>query len=450
VGVYLGMALTALAPWIVRNYRLTQAFVPTSTHGGHQLWYGTLQVGPYLESRADNPRSEFEGGTFDYTSLATLPLVVSASRGMCNGEWAELTLIYWTDRDKQPRRVAGSTVAANLVTFEVPGQPSPTVFYYFLQARWPDSPAPVASPQSGARNPFVFFVSDDHLGDLDRHDDLLDTFDLIRLLRALAWQEGSVSGSTADLDGDGVVSEEDIRRTTRLLLESMGRRLSNPVADISWDERAVRLTLEDRSAFSVPRMWSSRLTDLAVEGDLARVLVHARRPRRGLDLPPDPVLDCAGPEWSAVNDVFYRRELHSMRRYMVLAWDNIKRDPWAYATSVIYRAVRLFVIQGSDEYQRAQQFAGSRVVYAVGAALSWAYLFVFLTGLVVAWRRKVRLWPLVLPIVYVPVTISFLLTNMRYTITVQPLMFVFAAVALLRLTRLGTEPPTTQGGAMAD
>ncbi len=27
-------------------------FLPTSTHGGVQLWYGTLQVGPYLESRA--------------------------------------------------------------------------------------------------------------------------------------------------------------------------------------------------------------------------------------------------------------------------------------------------------------------------------------------------------------------------------------------------------------
>ena len=50
----------ALAPWTIRNYRLTGELLPTSTHGGVQLWYGTLQIGPYLESRAHNPRSVFE------------------------------------------------------------------------------------------------------------------------------------------------------------------------------------------------------------------------------------------------------------------------------------------------------------------------------------------------------------------------------------------------------
>ena len=35
-----------------------------------------------------------------------------------------------------------------------------------------------------------------------------------------------------------------------------------------------------------------------------------------------------------------------------------------------------------------------------------------------------------IPIAYVPLTICFVLTNMRYTITVQPLMFVFVAIAV--------------------
>ena len=51
----LAMSGLVLMPWIVRNYRLTGEIIPTSTHGGVQLWYGTLQTGPYLQSRASQP-----------------------------------------------------------------------------------------------------------------------------------------------------------------------------------------------------------------------------------------------------------------------------------------------------------------------------------------------------------------------------------------------------------
>src|SRR5262245_13105658 len=65
----LACAIAALTPWIVRNYRLTHSILPTSVHGGVQLWYGTLQTGQFLNSRAHNPRSVFEAPAFEYTSL---------------------------------------------------------------------------------------------------------------------------------------------------------------------------------------------------------------------------------------------------------------------------------------------------------------------------------------------------------------------------------------------
>jgi len=39
----------------------------------------------------------------------------------------------------------------------------------------------------------------------------------------------------------------------------------------------------------------------------------------------------------------------------------------------------------------------------------------------------------------VPLTICFVLTNMRYTVTVQPLMFIFVSVALLAALRLDVQ-----------
>src|SRR6186997_2023782 len=81
--VFTAAVTLALTPWIVRNYRLTNTFMPTSTHGGIQLWYGTLQVGPYLESRAQNPRSIFDSSPLPYTSLAESPIVIRARKYEC-------------------------------------------------------------------------------------------------------------------------------------------------------------------------------------------------------------------------------------------------------------------------------------------------------------------------------------------------------------------------------
>jgi hypothetical protein len=42
--------------------------------------------------------------------------------------------------------------------------------------------------------------------------------------------------------------------------------------------------------------------------------------------------------------------------------------------------------------------------------------------------------------VYVPATISFVLTNMRYTITVQPYLFVFIALTLVTVAEWWRRP----------
>jgi hypothetical protein len=200
------------------------------------------------------------------------------------------------------------------------------------------------------------------------------------------------------------------------------------------------LHFDDGSLFAVPRAFE-RVTDLSVNGALASALSYARMPRwhaRDAEGGPDV---CRQLEHITVNDVFYRREPHMMRRYTALAIDNIRRDPVAFLAASAYRAARLFVIRGTSDQLTTQQFESSRFVYAAGTLLSATYLGVFLTGVVIALRRRLPVWLLLVPIAYVPATICFVLTNMRYTITVQPLMFVFVAVALLALVdRRGSAP----------
>jgi hypothetical protein len=125
-----------------------------------------------------------------------------------------------------------------------------------------------------------------------------------------------------------------------------------------------------------------------------------------------------------------------MRRYTALAFDNIRRDPVGFAAASAYRAARLFLIRGTDDQMTTQQFDSSGAVYLAGTVLSGLYLALFVAGVVVCIRRRSAALILLVPILYVPATICFVLTNMRYTITVQPLMFVFVAAAVL--AALGT------------
>ncbi len=436
--IYSALVVVALAPWIIRNYQLTGLFLPTSTHGGVQLWYGSLQVGPYLESRAHNPRSIFESAPFPYTSLADTPVLVDADDYLCSPP-TPATLVYWTDRNRERVSLAPAGVTGRRYHYVIPGQPAPTALYYYFHATRPARGGAVelVNPPDGAQDPYVWFVDDDHLGNIDRHDDLIDVFDVIVLARHLAWQE-PVRTPRLDLDGDGGWSRRDLDRAVALLFGDV--QPAPTVTGVDVNDRQVVMTLSDASTVAIPAEWSGRHTDLEVRGRLAGALVSRSRRFSASQKPPIVSPDgCPLIESMQVNAVFYRREPHLMRRYLALASDNIGRDPWAFAAASAYRMVRLFIIRGTTDSATAQQFSASQLAYGAGTLLSATYFLVFLAGAWVAWRQRSALLWLLIPIVYVPVTICFVLTNMRYTVTVQPLMFVFVALAVVTALRL--EPP---------
>jgi hypothetical protein len=455
MAVFAILVLALQMPWIVRNYRLTGLVLPTSTHGGIQLWYGTLQVGEHLESRAHNPRFYFASPAFTYTSLWGRPIVITSLYRPCFDDRSIPTqLVYWTDRDRQPRSVgpqAGWGESGRAI-FEVPGQPNNTVLYYFLQQTRPADGATFALPLEGAGNPYVAFVSDDHLGDLDRHDDVIDVFDLVRILRHVAWQEPLRAADRLDLNRDGRVDHADVELILRLLMPAMAERFAaTPLQQIESAADAVTLRLADGSWISVPRDFGGRQTDLtlSLHGEMAPELLSRTRTFTSIAHPPRRLRagECEPGGEVTLNQPFYLGEPHMMQRFMALAMDNIRRDPGAFASASLYRFVRMFVVRGTSDQSTAQQFSGSRLVYGVGTLLSIAYLGVFFAGVVIAWRRRSALVLFLIPIVYVPLTICFVLTNMRYTVTVQPLMFAFVAVAIAAALRVDAPDGARRDGA---
>jgi hypothetical protein len=428
----------ALVPWVIRNYRLTEMVIPTSVHAGVQLWYGTLQTGPYLHSRAYNPRSVFEAPVFDYTSLERVPIVVQGQATCDEQRPTSVSLSYWSDYDSTERRLTPVTVEGRRYTFEIPAPGRKAVIYYYLVTDWPAGfrRATQTTPPAGARAPFVYFVSADHLGDLDVHADQLDIFDVVHLARQAAW--GEPVPFADKLHAAGVTAAPDaIAVLMRPLLEEKAKHV---VSNVEHDAAEVRFRFSDGSSMTIPRGWHGSISELTVTQGIASTLMTTRLSLQALEDPesrkpvPSDVV-CTQVEDVSVNQVFYRREPHMMRRYMALAVDNIRRDPIGFVLASVYRAGRLFLIQGDQDRFTAQQFTQSRRVYAAATIVSIIYLTLFIIGAAIAWRRDHRVTLPLLLIAYLPLTLAPVLTNMRYSVTVQPLMFTFIAVAIIALAR---------------
>jgi hypothetical protein len=429
-------ATAAVTPWVVRNYRITGTVMPTSVHGGVQLWYGTLQVGPYLHSRAYNPRTIFEAPVFEYTSLDTVPIVVDAVFNCTDRALTDVALAYWSDVDPAERRIAAVQVKARRYTFQIPAPRRDAAIYYYLVATWsgPAEPLPRMTPPEGSRAPFVYFVNRNHLDDMDVHGDLLDVFDVVRLMRHEAWAEPLPYS-----DRLAAAGADDARHAAAVLLRPvLNAKADSAVSTVASDQTAARMTFADGSRILVPRVWRGRVTELTVSEGMASTLMTSRRSFRALERVPQRLTEidsCLQSVEVGVNEVFYRREPHMMRRYIALAYENIRLDPLGFLLASAYRAVRLFIVEGSADRFTAQQFTNSGRVYAAGTAVSILFLILCAAGIVVGWRQGNRIGLPLLLILSVPATLAPVLINMRYTVTIQPLMFVFVATAIAALTR---------------
>jgi hypothetical protein len=433
------IAIVLLVPWTWRNYQLSRQFLPTSTHGGVQLWYGTLQTGPYIESRAHNPRSVFATSPFDYTSLVHVPVDFDVWMNCGPGTPSSVKLLYRIDRGPLNQIAMTPTTGGHYVG-SIPPPGGEARIYYHIEVTWPPGVAPMpvhVTPAGGDADPLVYFVSNRHTENLDADDVLLDLFDLVGSVRHLAWKEPVSAQAKLDADRDGDIDEADVRAMLRSMLRGLDR--GEPSIDrlraLTISDTTATLQFIDDSTLVIPRQWNGNYTDLHVDLGMAENLFSGRHRFTQPDPAPKVPLDiqCLGPGEIAINRAYYRVQPHEQHRYMALALDNISRGPFDYAWSVLYRSIRLFIIVGTDDVGTAQQFSSSRLVYGAGTLLSSFYLALALIGAWIGWRRGYAvLLPLTL-IVYIPATISFVLTNMRYTTTVQPLLLILVAVTLVAL-----------------
>ena len=453
VSIFLGLCAAVGLPWVVHAYRSTGLLIPASTHGGRQLWFGSLQTGPFFDNWFANPRSVFGDTYLEYTSLDDVPLVVSGHLQPCAiADTRSIELRYWTSRDTAVRSVPITTDQSGAFELTIDSPPAPTAvsYYFIVRATRNGRSIDVMTPERGPEDPRILVVSRDHLGDLDVASQWLDLFDVIRLIRQVAWGVAAAGVKPLDLNHDGATNEVDLRRAATLLAEGNEHAEQDLAASVERSGESATLRFVDGSTIVVPRDWDGRVGSITVRGAMAGRVATRSRTLAGIALDsapprvPDRDAKCLDLEEAGINRVLRRQEPHEMRRATALALDNIRREPAAFAWASVKRALRLFVVQGGGDRDAAVQFTHSGTIYTLGRFVSYVYFGLFVCGLIVAVRRRHRLMVLLAPLVYIPVTICPMLVTSRYATTMQPFIFVFIAIALVAAHDL-IRPPRAAG-----
>lgn len=440
VGTFACLCIGAGLPWVIHAYRSTGLLIPASTHGGRQLWFGTMQTGRYFDNWLANPRSVLENAFIEYTSVDEVPLVVSGRVQPCAMDGLEsIELRYWTSRDRTVRTVQVTSGRNGAFELSIDPQPAPVAvsYYFVVRAVRNGRSVEFTTPERGADDPRILAVTRDHLGDLDVASQWLDVFDVIRLTRHVVWNEALPSAALLDLNHDGVSDDHDLRRAATLLADpSQHPTAASLLTAVEQDAGSATLRFVDGSALEIPREWDGRISSAVFRGGLAARVATRSRTFASLTLEPAsraaavPDVGCLELEDAGINRVLRRYEPQEMRRATALALDNIRREPAAFAVASLKRALRLFVVEGGVDPESTVQFRHSGVIYTVARAVSAVYFGLFVCGLILAVRRGHRLLVLLVPIVYVPLTICPMLVTSRYATTMQPFIFVFIAIAL--------------------
>lgn len=464
---FLAVFLAASAPWIIRNYNVSGLFVPMTTIGGRALWYGSLDIGPHLENWIYNPRTDFERPIFHYSSLEKLPLHVQVKYQTPSSiSNLKVSLVFWTDRDTTRCNISPAVVNENSLNFLIPPQKSPTTVFYYFEIRFSsaaDSKEKLLwSPRLGAINPNVYFVNTNHLVDADNTGVLLDIFDIIRSLRHVCYSESLKYADKLDINRDRMVTENDVRLAVNWLLSNGDKNafsranLMAQIREISFDENSILVAFKDDSQLLIPNTYNGKITELHFEPGKARELMFLQQPFtlirdtwESMDefqndsLMITRISQASGEQprvklFHSINEVFFRSEPHAQRRYIALSMDNIQREPGKYLLACFYRAFRLFVIRGSKDFKTAYQFINSGLIWSISSVISILYLLGMILGVAISISRRYPVMLFLSPIIYISVTTCFFVSNMRYSIPVQPYFFFFISILIIAfLERFG-------------
>lgn len=465
----------AMAPWAIRNYRVSGDLIPLSIESPLQLWLATLNYGPYTDRYWTHPlylpqdrlevnRSElfFDRNREPYPVEVRLHLPERLR---------PVFLHYRVDGEGAFRKALMREVEPGRFRGEIPPQPWGSRVRYFLTMRdpWREGEA-LRHPSIGEGGVFYYRVARSLLDDLG--EEVIDVNFLARQAAALAGRVsvGAAERRALDFDGDGRLTQADLEEALFFL---RGKNAHASFPSGKGGERGLSISFPDGSRLDVPSVRPGesvypRLLWGPLSEPAVALLVQARRGSERLRdaawrKPTSERLPPCGTYWSPqAGDRYRARPLLPASAALAeipcywkagmgqVAWDlrrsrvhgfffreNLRRLPMAYFGGSLLRIPRIWVIVGTPRVGGQTYLSpGADWLYPSLTVWTAALLVLALSGYGAVWRTWRSHWYLAAPVLYVSLIHAPFHPEARYSLPARPFLLVYAALALLALGRL--------------
>ena len=272
-----------------------------------------------------------------------------------------------------------------------------------------------------------------------------------------------------DFDGDGRLTEADLRRTLSLLGNN---HLAPAIGLHAEGKNVLTIYFSDGARLDVPsgRAGESVLSNMMwkkLSPQAAALLVAVRRKSLGSQrigwrkptverlfgcpleltkslsdgyfLQPVPAALSARSEVPCVWEAGIEpvaRELKRFRVYQNYFQENFRRMPMEFFGGSLLRIFRIWVIVGQTKVAgQTYIISGADLIYPALTVLTIALLVMAAAGFAVVWRRWRSHWYLAAPVIYVSVIHAPFHPEARYSLSARPFLLVYCALALFALWR---------------
>ena len=448
--LHLGFVLVWM-PWVVRNYRLSGAFIPLSTEAQYQWWIGTLSVDDFVNRYWENPDYYFQ----NLILINRLPYLHDASerpvpiqliaRGI--GRLDPIRLHFRTNKFDPFVTLAMSPVGADRVQAKIPPHPPGARVNYFLSF---ETPFPQGNryryPPRPEENLF-YVIRPNVLGKIDEPD-VLDIHNLAAVGRVFLRENRNA------LKPGTILRVKEIEPIPFSSLDFLIQKFSLfPKITLTGVEaqgpQTLRLHLSNGSNFLLPlQKRPGTLRNLVQkEGSdskphFSATLYQASPGKSGATWQRmalcgfgglERILRGSYPCIQRIGPTAIDQESRRNRAYLDLAWINLKRDFWKILRASAFRIPRLWVVVGTTSDKQAYQVGGSSILYPLLTLGTLAILALGVFGFVISRKRWREHLFLTTPVLYLSLVHAPFHVESRYSVPGRPFFLIYTAVALIFL-----------------
>ncbi len=426
------------SPWIIRNYKIAKEPVILGTQGGSQLLYGSLEIGQYSEKRFANPWAHYEMlNAYAYNSEADIIFDAQLKKGV------DAVYLFYNVSNSGFLREKMIPVGENKYRCIIPSPAYGSIVRYYIEAEASSLSNSVSRfPYYAPQTTLHYHINKNIFNDLDKDDEFIEVYDFVEAVRlAVGTKEVTQSDLLKyDLNNNNSVDKKDLDIISWSIVHNSDKNLfnyDNQLLEFKKMKEGIEISFIDNSKMYIPDYFNNNTEKVYIfaEKGIAFNILNGSVDRSALSgvnknkINQDNIFTAGGADLSGI-----KSELNRQLLQRKLAFFNIKRDFLDYLITSLKRTVRMWITTGSTDISVSHPPPqGKHLYFSLARLISMLMLINGVLGIFLVRDRLKELIFILMPIIYFPITHSFMMANARHTLPANPFLLVFNAISIMTI-----------------